>query len=48
MNSPTDYPPPGITQAEWHGMSTSERAALVYDGEPGNWEHLAEMQDLHR
>ncbi|WP_217134814.1 hypothetical protein [Streptomyces sp. AC558_RSS880] len=43
-----EYPPPGITQAEWQEMSTSERAALVYDGEPMSWESDPDVQDLRR
>ncbi|MET8125702.1 hypothetical protein [Streptomyces sp. NPDC005231] len=27
----TDYPPPGITQAEWHELTPAERAALISD-----------------
>ncbi|WP_406719328.1 hypothetical protein OHA53_11055 [Streptomyces althioticus] len=35
---PTDFPPPGVTQMEWHEMSTSERAAVTYAGEPSSFE----------
>jgi hypothetical protein len=31
---------------EWADMSTSERAAALYSGEPGSFEHLDEVQQL--
>ncbi|WP_167455490.1 hypothetical protein [Streptomyces tirandamycinicus] len=40
----TDYPPPGITQMEWAEMSTSERAAALYNGEPISWEDDWDMK----
>ncbi|WP_431958781.1 hypothetical protein [Actinacidiphila sp. bgisy160] len=44
--SPLDYPPPGITQREWADMSTSERAAALYNGEPMSWAHDDDVQRL--
>jgi hypothetical protein len=40
------FPPPGITQIEWAHMSTSERAAAMYSGEPGSFEHLDDVRQL--
>ncbi|CAL9530916.1 hypothetical protein SUDANB176_04050 [Streptomyces sp. enrichment culture] len=38
MTDPLEYPPPGITQAEWQDMSVSERAAILYRPEPDDFE----------